>query len=791
MNRFMLNHRSLLVYLSVLAMQVQAQPAPQLGKAAVAEVAAAMTAGEKASLLVGMGFTMPGTEPPAGAEKEKVPGAAGRTRAIPRLGVPSLTLSDGPAGVRILPVRPGDTNTYYATAFPVATLVASTWDPESAMKVGAAMGEEAKEYGVDILLAPAMNIQRNPLGGRNFEYYSEDPLIAGSIAAGFVKGVQRNGVGVSVKHFAANNAEFNRMKLNTLVSERALREIYLRGFEIAVKEGSPWTVMAAYNLINGTYASHSHDLLSTILREEWGFKGFVMSDWFAGSNAVEQVNAGNDLIMPGQPEQAQAIVDAAKNGSISEAQLNLAVRRVLEVMANSPTFQGYPFSNRPDLKSNAQTCRTVAADGMVLLKNERATLPIQRGITVALFGNASYHLIAGGTGSGDVNKAYSVSLADGLANASYKMDASLKQKYSDFIQEKIRTRAAPPLAFMLPPPIPEMPLALPEIQRSAREADAAIFTLGRNSGEAQDRHLENDFLLSDTEKSAIQSVSKTFHAAGKKLIVLMDVCGPIEVVNWKDQADAILLTWQPGQEGGNAIADILSGAVNPSGRLAVTFPKRYQDVASSRTFPGKVLPPTGKKSVAPIPGLGDEATDALFGVPAEVVYDDDIYVGYRYYSTFGVAPAFEFGFGLSYSDFKFENVALSSKEFSDPITAAVTVKNTGSVAGREVVQLYLSAPTGQLKKPAIELKAFGKTRLLASGDSQKFEFKLSAADLASYDPASSAWIVEPGSYKVSIGASSRQLKQSATFKVPKMLVAEKAHSALVPQVKIPLLQRPR
>lgn len=269
------------------------------------------------------------------------------------------------------------------------------------------------------------------------------------------------------------------------------------------------------------------------------------------------------------------------------------------------------------------------------------------------------------------------------------------------------------------------------------------------------------------------------------------MCGPIEVVNWKDQADAILLTWQPGQEGGNAIADILSGAVNPSGRLAVTFPKRYQDVASSKTFPGKVLPPTGRKSVAPIPGLGDEATDALFGVPAAVVYDDDIYVGYRYYSTFGVAPAFEFGFGLSYSDFKFENVALSSKEFSDPITATVTVKNTGSVAGREVVQLYLSAPAGQLKKPAIELKAFGKTRLLASGESQKFEFKLSAADLASYDPASSAWMVEPGSYKVSIGASSRQVKQSATFKVPKMLIAEKAHPALVPQAKIPVLPHPR
>ena len=403
-----------------------------------------MTLEEKAKLVVGNGFHMPGMQPQGpviGQTKDKVPGAAGTTFAIPRLEIPSMVLSDGPAGLRIAPYRNNDSSkTYFATAWPVATLLASTWDTTMVKKMGVAFGSEIHDYGVDIILAPALNIHRNPLGGRNFEYYSEDPVVAGFITSALVNGIQSNGVGTSIKHFAANNQETNRNTVNTIVSERALREIYLKGFEIAVKKSNPWTVMSSYNKINGTYTSEEYDLLTTILRKEWGFKGLVMTDWFGGKDPVAQMKAGNDLLMPGTPKQTEAILDAVKNGTLDEKVLNENCERILNIIFKSPAYKNYKFSDKPDLKKDAQISKTVAEDGMILLKNNNSALPFNKNIhKVALFGINGYELIAGGTGSGDVNKAYTVSLEQGLSNAGYAVDNNVKNIYTSYISsEKIK-----------------------------------------------------------------------------------------------------------------------------------------------------------------------------------------------------------------------------------------------------------------------------------------------------------------------------------------------------------------
>ncbi len=770
------------------------KPVPKLGKSSLREVVAAMTLQEKSKLVVGMGFKMPGVPPPVKGEKpkpidiggftlppsdpeayeipEKVPGAAGRTHAIPRLGIPSITVSDGPAGLRIEPKRPNDPNTYYATAFPVATLLASSWDTSLVRKVGVAFGNEVREYGVDILLAPALNIHRNPLGGRNFEYYSEDPLVAGAMTSAIVKGIQSNGVGTSIKHYAANNQETNRNSVNTVVSERAMREIYLKGFSIAVKAAQPWTVMSSYNKINGTYTSERRDLLTTILKNEWGFKGFVMTDWFGGHDAVAQMNAGNDLLMPGNPDQSDAIVAAVNNGTLSMKQLDANVERILKIISKSPTFKGYKYSNKPDLVGHAKVSRMAAAQGMVLLRNESDALPVTTGQRVAVFGNTSYNIIAGGTGSGDVNKAYSISLLQGLDNAGYKVQAELAQNYTDYIADAKSKQPKSRNFFTPPPPIPEMDVS-GIIAREADGADVAFITIGRNAGEGADRKLENDYYLSDSEKGLINGVANAFHAKGKKVIVILNIGGVIEVASWRDSVDGILLAWQPGLEAGNAIADVLSGKVNPSGKLATTFPMDYLDVPSAKNFPGKDLPVQA----------GQEA--GMMGAkPSEVVYQEGIYVGYRYYDSYKVKPAYEFGYGLSYTSFKFSDIKVSSKTFTGSVTVKVSVKNTGKVAGKEVVQLYLSAPAQNIDKPEQELKAFAKTGLLAPGQSQFLVFTLKASDLASFYTDKAAWIADAGEYKVKVGSSSRSIEGTASFTLPKAIVTEKVNTSLTPQVPI-------
>ena len=772
-----------LLFISINFLGAAFAQAPQLGKNPIKEIVAAMTLEEKAKLLVGNGFKMPGMKPPAGGPvigqtQDKVPGAAGTTFAIPRLGIPSIVVSDGPAGLRIDPIRNGDSSkTYYATAWPIATLLASSWDTALVKKVGAAFGSEVHEYGVDILLAPALNIHRNPLCGRNFEYYSEDPVVAGNITAAIVNGIESNGIGTSIKHYAANNQETNRNTVNTIVSERALREIYLKGFQIAVKKSQPWTVMSSYNLLNGTYTSQEYDLLTTILRKEWGFKGFVMTDWFGGKDPVAQMKAGNDLIMPGTPQQSARIIAAAQHDSLSAKVLDENVTRVLEIILQSPTFKGYKFSNKPDLVKDAAISRMAAADGMVLLKNNDAALPISKKTNkVALFGNNGYDLIAGGTGSGDVNKAYTVSLVQGLAGAGYSVDNGLKNIYTSYLSaEKIKHPKKGFIEeFMHPtPPIAEFVADNNLIAQKAGDADVAVIAIGRNAGEGSDRKLAGDYFLNDTEKVLIKTVANAFHAQHKKIVVVINSGGVIDVAEWRDEVDAILMAWQPGLEGGNAIADILSGKVNPSGKLATTFPVNYKDVPSAKNFPGKEFP--------------DQAVTGMMGmkqIPAEVTYEEGIYVGYRYYNTFKVKPAYEFGYGLSYTNFTYGNLTLSSTSFNGKLTATIAVTNSGKVAGKEVVQLYISAPSNKLAKPTEELKAFAKTELLQPGKSQTIQFVITADDLASFDTKSTAWIAEAGKYTVKAGASSEDIKKTATFELSKDIVTEKCNKVLVPQVEI-------
>ncbi len=748
-----------------------AQTEPKLGHSADAEVRAAMTLEEKARLLVGMGMRIPGLPanfaqgPVVGQTEDRVPGAAGTTAAIERLGIPTIVLADGPAGLRISPERPAEAQTFYCTAFPIATLLASTWDSELVHQVGEAMGKEVKEYGVDIILAPGMNIQRNALGGRNFEYYSEDPLLTGKMAAAMVNGIQSNGVGTSIKHFAANNHETNRNTINVKVNQRALREIYLRGFEIAVKASKPWTVMSSYNKLNGIYTSQSADLLQKILRQDWGYEGVVMTDWFGGDNPVEQMRAGNDLLMPGTPQQLKSIVEAVQTGALDEKHLDENASNMLALIKKTPAFQSYPFSNQPDLKAHAVVARQAAAEGMVLLQNKHQALPLTSGKAIAAFGNHAYDLISGGTGSGDVNEAYTIPLPEGLQEAGFKLDKLLQANYEAYLKaEKAKYPTGRP--FFLPPPaIAEMTVS-EEILESAAGADYALIAIGRISGEFADRKTEDDFYLSTAERALIRQVSQLFRAQNKPVIAVLNIGGPIEVASWRDEVDAILLAWLPGQEAGYALADVLSGKVNPSGKLPTTFPARFEDDPTAEGFPGQEF---GE----PFTLLGFITTRN-----AEIEYEEGVFVGYRAFEKQRIAPAYEFGYGLSYTTFAYSNLKLSSKKFSDKITASVTIANTGPVAGKEVVQLYLAAPAKTMAKPAKELKGFAKTKLLQPGETQTLTFELDARALASFDENASAWVAEKGAYTIQLGASSRDIKLKADFKLPKAIEAGTVNRAL-------------
>ena len=585
-----------------------------------------------------------------------------------------------------------------------------------------------------------------------------------------VRGIQSNGVGTSIKHFAANNQETNRNQINTIMSERALREIYLKGFEIAIKESSPWTVMSSYNKINGTYTSESSDLLTTILRGEWGYQGMVMTDWFGGKNPVDQESAGNDLLMPGTLVQSKTILDAVNSGKLDVKLLDRNVEKILNTLLKTPSFKKYINSDKPDLKGHALITRSAAAESMILLKDEKA-LPIIGQKKIALFGNTSYDLIAGGTGSGDVNKAYKISLEQGLRNAGYALNERLTTSYETYLKEENAKRPKPRFFFMLPPPIPEKKHEMDMLNQVAEESDLAVLTLGRNAGEGQDRKVENDFNLTDDETMMIGQIADAFHKKGKPLVIVLNIGGVIETASWRDKADAILLAWQPGLEGGNSIADVLSGRQNPSGKLATSFPMKYDDVPSAKTFPGRELDPNA-------PG------NPMMGKPSEVIYEDGIYVGYRYYQSFHVKTAYPFGYGLSYTQFKYSNLILSSPTFTGSLQVSVTVTNTGKIPGKEVVELYLSAPSGKLDKPEEELKAFAKTRSLKPGESQTVHLVLNASSLASFHTDLTRWVADAGKYQVKIGAGAEDIRLTKEFTLAKEISLPKLNKALVPTVEI-------
>jgi beta-glucosidase len=719
-----------------------------------------MTTAEKIHLLKGSGLASA-----LGMGDGGIPGAAGTIVATPRLGLPLLYLSDGPAGLRIESMRKDDDKKYYATAFPIGTLLASTWNTSLVELVGEAMGNEALEYGVDVILGPGVNIHRNPLCGRNFEYYSEDPILTGRIGAAMVNGIETNGVGTSVKHFVANNQETDRFINDSRLSERALREIYLKPYEIIVKSAQPWTIMSSYNKLNGTYVSESRYLLNDVLREDWGYKGVVMSDWFGGNDAVAQVSAGNDLLEPGTKRQWEALIKGEASGALSMATIDTSAKRILELILQSRKMQSSTYSNNPDLEQHAAIARQSAAEGMVLLKNDDV-LPLQQIRRVALLGNGSFDFISGGTGSGDVNEAYTVSLEDGLNNKGFTLNKTAKSVYAAHKSDNSEAFVKPEgmEAMFEPYDPPAITYSDSLLEAFAEHSDAAIITIQRNSGEGGDRKEQDDFLLRANELDLITDACRLFHAVNKKVVVVLNIGGVIETASWKDLPDAILLTWLGGQEGGNATADLLTGRVNPSGKLPMTFPVNLSDHASAANFP-----------------LGGETmnmTDLIFGSretkPEEdqvknvdyTLYEEGIYVGYRHFDKQKIEVSYPFGFGLSYTRFEYGDLGITVS--GDTVRISLTVINTGDQPGKEVVQIYSSVANTGIERPNQELKAFAKTPLLAKGARVELSFSIPFSELTYWDEDASQWALEAGSYAFSAGSSSRDIRSIESIEITKL-----------------------
>lgn len=670
---------------------------PQLTADGVRCVVAAMTLEEKAHMVTG-------------TQNVKLKDASGGTYEIPRLGVPSITVNDGPAGVR------------YGTTiwYPSVINLSSSWDTGLVQEIGESMAEDALAQDIDIILAPGMNIQKNVLGGRNFEYVSEDPLLTAYIAAAYTDGIQSKGVGVSLKHFAANNQETARGQISANVTERALREIYLKAFGMVIESSDPYTVMSSYNLVNGQRVAVRYDLLTTYLRGECGFDGYVMSDWGSGGTVVEKVNAGNDINMPGDATDPDTLLAAYQAGKVDPLMLDAACRNILGVVVRCHAFTNPDQRTRLDYRSHGEQVANAAADTMVLLKNEGASLPLASGTTVAVFGNGSVKTIYGGAGSGSVSAKTTVSIMDGLkkANGLTVFDAANNpflgcEEHSPADESK------------------DVEVTEAYAHKCAEGADVAIIVISRGSTEGADRNtLEGDFKLNATELSMINRVSEAFHAQSKKVVVLLNIGSPMEIVSWRDTVDAILWIGYPGERAGTSVAKVLLGEVSPSAKTTISWPTDYNSTPAHRYFPGN-------------------ASDAT--------YYEDIYVGYRYYSTFAVTTAYPFGYGLSYTSFEYSDFSVE-KQKDGSVIAKVTIKNVGETAGREIAQVYVSKPETTLEQAAYELAGFGKTRLLAPDESETLTILIPVDALESYDTENSRYIIDKGDYTFFVGGSSLDVR---------------------------------
>lgn len=711
-----------------------------------------------------------------------VPGSAASSYSIKDLDIPPIILADGPAGLRIQPERDGSEKTYYCSAFPIGTSLAASFDNKLQEKIGNAMGNEVLEYGVDVLLGPGVNLMRNPLCGRNFEYFSEDPVLSGYSGGAVVRGLQSAGISATLKHYAVNNAETNRCGNDSRVDARTLRELYLKNFALAVREGDPDCIMTSYNYVNGEFASESTGLVEEILRKDIGYNGVVMTDWGAGVDPVKMVRSGNDLIMPGCSDYFEEIYIAAKNGDLPEDIIDRNVRRVLAMVVKSPKWRKYQHSDNPDLKAHADLIRTAGAECCVLLKNEGSALPAAKGSKLALFGTASYEMISGGTGAGDVNKAYMRNLDEGLEQVGINLLPQLTEAYKAHVAaEEIRLADENKArgwwyGKVIKSELPEA-VASALAQEAAAEADEAVITICRRSGEGIDRDIDKDFNLREDEIRMIEGISDEFHAQGKKVTVVLNVCGPVRLSDWENKVDAILVAWLPGQEAGYSVADVICGAVNPSGRLPMTFAMKYEDI------PSQNFPTPGFAFIPKNTSFYRFAGHPLYEMK-DIDYQDyteGLAVGYRYFTTAGVPVSYPFGHGLSYTSFDKKLSSVRCK--SDKIEVKVEVKNTGSAAGKEVVQIYWSNPS-IAGEPARQLLCFGKTALLEPGQSQTVVMSVPVDDLAWFSEKDSAWITESGAYGIELCENASTVLDEKSVTVRKRSVRETTKGLYIESDKV-------